>query len=141
MGMFDKLLGSREISLTPQAGLLLAAITMVSADGDVDDNEVAVIRRLDGSGRTDDWDAAVQTWKRFPLEECARRAAAALNPDQRIATIANLIDIAMADGFLAGAERDLLERYVPLFEIPAETVQSIVEVIAIKNNKGVFTAR
>ncbi len=42
MGIFDKSMGNREVELTPHGGLLLAAISMVAIDGDVDDDELAI---------------------------------------------------------------------------------------------------
>jgi len=138
MGLFDKLGGNKELSLTPQAGMLLSAITMATIDGDSDDDELAVIRRLDGSGRTDAWDSAVKAWKMKSLEECIALAAGSMNSEQRIVAIANLIDIAMADGTLAGAEQQLLEAYVEAFEVGEEIIEQIVDVISIKNNKSIF---
>lgn len=138
MGLFDKLGGKKEISLTPQAGLLLSAITMAAIDGDADDDELAVIRRLDGSGRTDAWDSAVKAWKMKSLEECIQLAAGSMNSEQRLVAIANLIDIAMADGMLAGAEQKLLEAYVEAFEVGEAEIEQIVNVISIKNNKSIF---
>lgn len=138
MGLFDKLGGNKEISLTPQAGLLLSAITMVAIDGDVDDDELAIIRRLDGSGRTDAWDSAVKAWKMKSVEECIPLAANSMNSEQRLSAMANLIDIAMADGVLADAERQLLEAYVKAFEISQGEIERIVNIVSIKNNKSIF---
>ncbi len=138
MGLFDKLLGSKESALTPQAGLLLAAIAMVSIDGDVDDNEFAVIRRLDGSGKTEAWDLAVRVWKAKSIEECVELAAGSMNGEQRLGAIANLIDISMADGALGGSEKRLLEAFVEAFQVDVEAVARIVEVISIKNNRSIF---
>lgn len=92
MGFFDKLTGANEVVLSSQSALLLAAITMVAIDGDVADDELAVIRRLDGSGNTAAWDSAVKTWKAKPLQECVGLAAKAMNKDQRLVAMANLID-------------------------------------------------
>lgn len=139
MGLFDKLVGSKEISLTPQAALLLSAITMVAIDGDVDEDEVAIIRRLDGSGRTDAWDMAVKARKMKSLEECISLAASSMNSEQRLGAIANLIDIAMADGVLVGAEKKLLEAYVKAFDISDSDIEQIVNVISMKNNKSIFS--
>lgn len=138
MGLFDKLIGNNEINLTPQAGLLLAAITMTACDGDIDDDEIAIIRRLDGSRSTDDWEAAVKAWKLKSASECIALAAAAMNSQQRHVAIANLVDIAMADGVLAGAEKELLEAYAEAFEISANDISNIVDVIAIKNDRSIF---
>lgn len=138
MGLFSKLGGGREISLTPQGGLLLAAITMTAADGDIDDDELAIIRRLDGSGKTDAWDSALKTWKIKSVEECISLAAASMDSEQQLTAIANLIDIAMADGVLAGNEQRLLEAYVDAFDVSESDIEQIVQVIAIKNDKSKF---
>ena len=104
MGLFDALRGQREVVLTPRAAMLLACISMVSADGDIGDDEIAVIRRIDGSASNSDWQKALEAWKRVSgPNECVNLTAPHLNADQRRFTGANLIDIAMADGLLAGA--------------------------------------
>lgn len=139
MGLFDLLKGDKEISLTPQAGLLLAAISMVAIDGDIDDDEVAIIRRLDGGNRnTDDFNLALKTWKMKSVEECVQLVADAMNGEQQLVTMANLIDIAMADGVLAGSEQKLLEHYIKTFDVNPEQIEQIVKIIAIKNNKSIF---
>lgn len=138
MGLFDKLGGHKDIALSPQAGLLLAAISMVAIDGDVDEDELAVIRRLDGSDSTEAWESALKAYKQKSVKECVELATASMNSDQRLTAVANLIDIAMADGGLAGAEKSLLEAYVTAFGVSESAVEGIVEVIAIKNNKALF---
>lgn len=138
MGLFDKLVGDKKIDLSPQAGLLLSAITMVAIDGDIDDDELAIIRRLDGSGKTAAWDVAVKTWKLKSVEECISLAAESMNQEQQLVAIANLIDIAMADGVLAGDELRLLEAYAKVFDVGQKEIERIVDVISIKNNKSIF---
>ena len=138
MGLFDRLSGNKQEPLSPQSGLLLSAITMVAADGDVDDDEMAIIRRLDGSSTTDAWEAAVKAWKMNSVQDCISLSAKAMNQEQRTVVIANLIDIAMADGMLHGKEKDLLEAYVQAFAIDESTVGKIVDVISVKNNKTLF---
>lgn len=138
MGLFDRLVGNKQEPLSPQSGLLLSAITMVAADGDVDDDELAIIRRLDGSRTTDDWEAAVKAWKVNSVQDCIGLSAKAMNQEQRTVAIANLIDIAMADGILHGKEKELLEAYVEAFAVNESTVEKIVDVISVKNNKTLF---
>ncbi len=53
MGLFDNLRGQQEIALTPRSAMLLACISMVAADGAIDDDEISVIQRIDG--RADTW--------------------------------------------------------------------------------------
>ena len=138
MGLFDRLVGNKAEPLSPQAGLLLSAITMIAADGDIDDDELAIIRRLDGSKTTTAWESAVKTWKANSIQDCISISAQAMNQDQRLAAMANLIDIAMADGSLHGNEQQLLEAYIEAFAVDVTIVEKIVEVVSLKNNKAVF---
>ena len=138
MGIFSKLTGEQEISLSPQGGLLLSAITMIAIDGDIDDDEISILQRLNRTGNSNDFDAAFKVWKTKELEDCIKLAANAMNQQQQLTAIANLVDIAMADGFLVGNEEKLLEAYVAAFDVPVPEIEKIVEVICIKNNKELF---
>ena len=139
MGLFDGLKGTRQVSLTPRASMLLACISMVAADGDIDDDELAIIRRIDGPSETADWSLAVEVWKQVsgPIE-CVRLTASFLDENQRCFTMVNLIDIAMADGVLAGAERILLEEYVNAFQLDEDFIHGVVTVVSMKNDQDVF---
>ena len=61
-----------------------------------------------------------------------------LEQKQRIATLVNLLDIAMADGMLAGAEKELMVSYVNSFQLPEDAIKDIVDVIAVKNGISIF---
>ncbi len=52
MGLFDGLTGSREVTLKPKSAILLACDYDGGADGDLDDDELAIIRRIDGTANT-----------------------------------------------------------------------------------------
>jgi uncharacterized membrane protein YebE (DUF533 family) len=138
MGLFNKLGGGGEIALTPQGGLLLAAIVMTAIDGDIDDNEIAIIQRLDCSGSSTDWDAAVKAWKTNSIDNCVKLASTTMNSEQQLIAMANLIDIAMADGILGDSERNLLEVFVAAFDVDEKEIEKIVDVISVKNNKSAF---
>lgn len=139
MGLFDRLKGQSEIRLTPKAAMLLACISMIAADGDIDEDEVAIVRRLDGPYVTSDWEQALSAWKRIGNStQCAELCAGALSNEQRKCVMANLVDIGMADGELAGAEKSLLERYMGLFELDHGFVERLVEIISIKNDRSAF---
>ena len=138
MGLFDKLVSNNSAPLTPQAGLLLSAMTMSSVDGNIEDDERAIVQRLDRSGSDVDWDLAVKTWKENNVQDCISLSCAAMNKEQRITAIANLIDIAMADGILHGNEKQLLEAFIEAFEVDITTVEKIIDVVSIKNNKSIF---
>ncbi len=134
MGLFDKLGGGGEIKLSSQGALLLSALTMIGIDGDIDDDEVAIIQRMDRGNRTsDDWDSAIKAWRKKSISECVDIVTNTLDKQQQITVMANLVDIAMADGILDGDEKILLEQYIEKFDVDTAVVESIVEVVSIKN--------
>ena len=139
MGLLDGLMGHREVSLTPRSAMLLACISMVAADGNIDEDELAIIRRIDGSEDTQDWRKAVEAWKRVSSSgECVGLTVPRLDDEQRRFTLANLIDIAMADGGLDGSEKKLLEKYIEAMDVEDDFVRSVVQVVSAKNDRSPF---
>ena len=136
MGLLDKLGKISETKLSSQGALLLAAMTMIGIDGDIDDDEVAIIQRMDrGNPTNNDWNDAKKVWQKKSITECVDIVTDSLNKEERVTALANLIDIAMADGVLDGDEKILLEKYIEKFDIDSSIVESIVDVIAIKNKQ------
>ena len=138
MGLFDGLRGQQSKALTAEEAMLLACMSMIAIDGDVDDDELAVLRRIHNFGGQAAWDNAFQAFRHATVGDCVSIAANAMNDAQRKFTMANLIDIAMADGFLAGDEKTLLERYFSAFELSELFVSSIIEAVSIKNDSSPF---
>lgn len=139
MGLFDKLRGNTEINLSPRGAMLLACISMVGADGHIDEDEIAIIYRIDGEQRTLAWDEALNAWRRVSTAaDCVELVVSRLSAEQRQFTLANLVDIAMADGFLEGAEKVLLEKYLEAFGTDPVFVDAVCEVIGTKNNRSLF---
>lgn len=137
MGLFDKLTGSGSSKLTPKSALALAALTMIGVDGSVDDGELDGLRRIvRGDGAA--FELAFRVYKDKDVNECLSLVSNILTDRQKVAAIANLLDLAMADGMLAGAEKRLLEAYVNNFDIDEEIIRTIIDVIAIKNDFSIF---
>jgi len=137
MGLFDKLAGSGSSKLAPKSALALAALTMIGADGAVEDEEMDGLRRI-VRGDDEAFRVAFRIYKDKNINECVSLVSNVLSDRQKVATIANLLDLAMADGMLAGAEKRLLEAYMSNFGIDEEIVKTIIEVIAIKNDFSIF---
>lgn len=133
--LFNKLDENR---ITPQAGYLLAAITLIAIDGDIDEKEKASILRVYENSKPEDWDSAIKAWKIKSKEECIALSANSMDKGQQLVAITNLIDIAMADGILAKKEQDLLDAYVKAFSVSKWRIMIIRYVISIKNRKSVF---
>lgn len=139
MSFFDKLRGASANDLSPRAAMLLACISMVGADGDIDDDEIAIINRIDGKQVTPAWDQAVRAWRGIgnPMD-CIAMTASRLDDAQRRFTLANLVDIAMADGVLGGAEQQLLQGYLEAFGLDDAFVDAVADVVSVKNDRSPF---
>jgi uncharacterized tellurite resistance protein B-like protein len=137
MGLFDKIKGNQEIKITPKAALALAGMTIVAADGSIDEDEIAGLRRI-VRGDENAFNQAYKVFKGKTLVECVDIVAKFVDEKQKACVIANLVDLAMADGVLAGAEEKLLTSYVNTFKLPEDTVKKIIDVIEVKNNFSVF---
>jgi len=136
MGIFDKLTG-KPPQLTPKSALVAAAITVVAADGVIDEaelNDLAKIVRNDKKAI----DTAIAVMKANPFPAIIDLIAGCLDEKQKVAALAMLCDLAMADGVLAGEEKKILSMYMEKFKVSEETMKPIIEVIAIKNDISIF---
>lgn len=125
-------------NLSPKAALLLATITMTAIDGELNENEVAIMNRLDGFNISDDWDSAIRVWNALSIDECIPLIAETLDAEQQRVVMANMVDIAMADGGLDETENFLLRAYSQAFDVSDADIENIVDVITIKNDKSRF---
>lgn len=138
MGLFDKLTGSRNVQLTPKSALVLSALTVVASDGVLDEaelNDLAKIVRGDKASVN----TALQVLKSNQLPEAMTLVADCLNDKQKLATITILLDLAMADGILAGNEEKIIRQYMEKFGLSEDTLKPIFETIGIKNDLSVFS--
>jgi hypothetical protein len=46
MGIFDKLTGNKNVQLTPKSALVISAITVIAADGVLDDQELFDLQKI-----------------------------------------------------------------------------------------------
>ncbi|MFA6362094.1 tellurite resistance TerB family protein [Methanoregula sp.] len=136
MGIFDRLSG-KPVELTPKSALVLSAITIIAADGVIEDSELGDLAKIVRGDRKS-IDVAMQVLKANKFPEVIDLVAQKLDEKQKIATLAILCDIAMADGVLAGEEKAVLQLYMDKFGIPEATMKPIIEAIAIKNDFSVF---
>ena len=124
--------------LTPKAALLLSAITMAAIDGKLNRNEMAIINRLDGFSLSGEWDLAIAVWDVTPIDECVSLIAQTLSENQQRVAMANMLDVAMADGFLDEDENMLLRAYSSAFNVNDTEIEKIVDVITMKNDNGIY---
>jgi uncharacterized tellurite resistance protein B-like protein len=137
MGLFDKLKGSQDIKLSPKAALALASMTIIAADGSIDEDEIAGLKRI-VRGDENAFNQAYKVFKNKPLLECVDIVDKFLDEKQKACVMANLVDLAMADGVLAGAEEKLLTSYINSFKLSDDAVKKIIDVVEVKNNFSIF---
>ena len=138
MGIFDKLTGSKNAQLTPKSALVISAITVIAADGVLDEQELYDLQKI-VRGDKASVDTAIKVMQGNQLPEILNLVAAALNEKQRLTALAILLDLAMADGILAGNEQKILQMYMEKFGISETAVKPIVDAIALKNDFSVFS--
>ena len=137
MGIFDKLTG-KTATLIPKSALVLSAITVIAADGVIDEAELNDLAKIVRGDRKS-IDVAMEVMRANKFPAVIDLVAATLDEKQKLATLAILCDLAMADGVLAGEEKAVLQLYMDKFGIPEAKLQPIVEVIAVKNDFSIFS--
>lgn len=137
MGIFDRLTG-KSAELNPKSALVLSALTVIAADGVIDEAEVNDLAKIVRGDRKS-IDTAVQVLKANPFPGVIDLIAKTLDEKQKIATLAIMCDLAMADGVLAGEEKQILQMYMDKFGVPEATMKPIIEAIAIKNDFSIFS--
>jgi len=136
MGIFDKLTG-KPATLTPKSALVVSAITVIAADGAIDEAELNDLAKI-VRGDKKSIDTAMQVMKENPFPGIADLVAKVLDEKQKLATLAILCDIAMSDGVLAGEEKKILQMYMDKFGVTEEKLAPVIEAISIKNNFSIF---
>lgn len=137
MGIFDRLAGSKPATLTPKSALVLSALTVIAADGVVDEAELAELARIVRGDRVS-INTAVEVLRESKFPGVIDMVAAVLDEKQKLATLAILCDLAMADGILAGEEKVILQMYMEKFGIAEEALKPVIEVIGLKNDFSIF---
>jgi uncharacterized tellurite resistance protein B-like protein len=137
MGIFDKLTG-KTATLTPKSALVLSAITVIAADGVIDEAELNDLAKIVRGDRKS-IDVAMEVMRANKFPAVIDLVAATLDEKQKLATLAILCDLAMADGVLAGEEKAVLQLYMDKFGIPDVKLRPIIDAIAIKNDFSIFS--
>jgi len=138
MGIFDKLRGSKSIQLTPKSALITAAITVIASDGVLDDAELGDLAKI-ARGDKNAVNDAVQVLQGGSIQEAMDLVTNCLNEKQRMSAMAILLDLAMADGILAGNEQKILQQYMEKFGISEVALKPVIDAIALKNDFSVFS--
>lgn len=150
MGLFDMFKGDSGDQMTPHLAFAVSLLYMMSADGEIDNEEVghllSVLGGQDqgngviGVGAQNEklLDNAIKYRKRNSVDAFLTEAAPLLTDAQKMCILVNLIDSSLADGQPEPEEQALFGKFLQAFQITEERFRPFFEVIALKNDRSVF---
>ena len=140
MGFFDKFSSTTE--LTPAIALATSMIYMMSADGEVSDEEINYLAvKLYAIGDAEELIALSRKYsKKQSLEAFQQEANEKLSEDQKFTVLANLIDILLADGSAEEEEQELFFSFTEAFNVSEEDIQPYIDILTVKNDLASFAA-
>jgi uncharacterized tellurite resistance protein B-like protein len=150
MGLFDMFSGDTDVEMTPHFAFATSLIYMMSADGQIENEEVGQLLSVlggDNQGGTIGvgannrklLDRAVKYVQSHTPEQFFAEAVPVLSDAQKMCILANILDSSLSDGSAASQEQALFANFLQAFSISEERFKPFFEVIAFKNDRSVFT--
>ena len=137
MGLFDVFKGDSAQAMTPKMALGASLLYMMSADGNVEQEEIGQLVSVLGGDRAA-LDNALKYVRKSNVDTFLQTAPAILSEPQRRCILINLCDSLLADGSAAQAEQALFGRFLTAFGFSEDAFRPHFETIALKNDKSVF---
>jgi uncharacterized tellurite resistance protein B-like protein len=149
MGLFDRFKSDRGETMTPHLAFAASLIYCMSADGEIDNEEVghllAVIGGASERGRIGVGgnnqallDRAVRIAQTKPLDAFLAEVTPILSDGQRMCILLNLIDSAMSDGEAEQEEQVLFGKFQNAFGVSDERIAPFFEALSLKNDRTIF---
>ncbi|MEN9891681.1 MAG: hypothetical protein RLY78_1976 [Pseudomonadota bacterium] len=152
MGLFDMFKSDAGDKMTPHLAFATSLIYIMSADGEMDAEEVGHLLSVlggkdDGNGSIGVGaqnqallDSAVKYRRKNSVETFLAEAAPLLSDAQKMCILTNLIDSSLADGQPEREEQEMIGKFLQAFGVSEERFRPFFEVIVLKNDRSVFTA-
>ncbi|MEY4978559.1 MAG: hypothetical protein RLZZ352_829 [Pseudomonadota bacterium] len=137
MGLFDMFKGDAAQAMTPKMALGASLLYMMSADGNVEQEEIGQLVSVLGGDRAA-LDNALKYVRKTSLDTFLQTVPATLSEPQKRAILINLCDSLLADGSAASQEQALFARFMTAMGFSEEAFRPHFETIALKNDKSVF---
>ena len=150
MGLFDMFKGDSE-EMTPHFAFATSLIYMIGADGKVENEEVGQLLAVLGGEESGGvigvgannkqlLDRAFKYYQKHPdIDHFLTEVAPLLTDAQKMCMLTNLLDSSLSDGTAAPEEQELFNHFLQAFGVSEERFQPFFEVIALKNDRSVFT--
>jgi hypothetical protein len=90
MGLFEKLKGSKPVELTPKSALAMSAISLIAADGVIDEAELTDLAKI-VRGDKNAIDNALQVLQSTPFPDMITIVANCLNGNRRLPLLRSLL--------------------------------------------------
>ncbi len=151
MGLFDMFKSDSGDKMTPHLAFATSLIYMMSADGEIDHEEIGhLLSVLGGSDQGNGTvgvgaqnqallDSAVKYRRKNSIDTFLQEAAPLLSDAQKMCMLVNLIDSSLADGQPEPEEQALFGKFMQAFGISEERFRPFFEIIVLKNDRTVFT--
>jgi len=126
---------AEEQRISPLLGLTVVLMFIATVDNAITDEEQEFIKRFCGS---DDelYDKAYEYYQNHTFEETI--GALALNGQQKMCYLANIIELAMVDGVFDSREQKMIKRFADAADLNEAEVRTIRDVLLIKNQLSVL---
>lgn len=150
MGLFDMFKGETGKDMTPHFAFATSLLYMMGADGEMDQEEIGHLLAVIGGkskngtiyvgGNNDDmFERAVKYSRKNSIDTFLAEAAPILTDAQKMCILVNLVDSSLSDGEAEREEQALFAKFLTAFQIEESRFQPFFEVIALKNDRSVFT--
>lgn len=150
MGLFDMFKGDTGAQMTPHLAFAASLLYMMSADGEMDNEEVGHLLSVlggsnDGNGTIGVGannrallDNALKYRRKNSLDTLLQEATPLLTDAQKMCILVNLLDSSLVDGQPEPEEQAVFGKFLQAFGIAEERFRPFFEVIALKNDRSVF---
>ncbi|MEN8215604.1 MAG: TerB family tellurite resistance protein [Pseudomonadota bacterium] len=149
MGLFDMFSGDNE-EMTPHFAFAASLIYMIGADGTVANEEVGQLLSVLGGEDSDGvigvgannqqlLDRAFKYYQKTQVDTFLSEVTPVLTDAQKMCMLTNLLDSSLSDGTAAPEEQELFDKFLQAFGISEERFKPFFDVIALKNDRAVFT--
>ncbi|MDD2692472.1 MAG: TerB family tellurite resistance protein [Simplicispira sp.] len=151
MGLFDMFKSDSGDKMTPHLAFATSLIYMMSADGEIDHEEIGhLLSVLGGQDQGNGTvgvgaqnqallDNAVKYRRKNPIDTFLQEAAPLLSDAQKMCILVNLIDSSLVDGQPEPEEQALFGKFLQAFGVSEARFRPFFEVIVLKNDRSVFT--
>jgi uncharacterized tellurite resistance protein B-like protein len=133
LGPYDPELLEQKV-ITPHLAMAVSLIYMMSADGDIAQEEIGQLQVVIGEFENLQ-SFAMQYVRNVKMNQFCSEAASALNADQKLLILTNVCDCMMSDGKVAEIEQRLFDNLLAAFDVSEKQFSYYYAPLEIKNFK------